>query len=198
MPMVFLRKSCYFEESVRRELLNKLVNSCRLMKLKLILFVFTIIFFSNCKKDGKGCWQAFDPQGYDAPGLILCDKTKAEAEEAFPLYWFYKSGEKKYCWRVQIGVHDYYTWEVPESMANRYKEENGAYQFTKVDCNSFCFCVWHEKRKSKVTGQFSPTGEFAETLLSRDSCNKLFVGRIITIRETADSLITRELAEKHP
>jgi len=49
-----------------------------------------------------------------------------------------------------------------------------------------------------ITGQFSPTGEFAETLLSRDSCNKLFVGRIITIRETADSLITRELVEKHP
>jgi len=168
------------------------------MKLKLILFVTTIILFSNCRKDSKDCWQAFDPQGYDAPGLVLCDKTKAEAEEAFPQYWFYKSGEKKYCWHVQIGINDYYTWDVPESMVKKYSEYNGAYHFTKVDCDAFCFCEWHEKRKSKITGLYSPTRFISETILSTDSCSKLFVGRVITISETADSLITRELVEKHP
>ena len=168
------------------------------MKLKLALFVAVIILFSNCQKDGKGCWQAFDPQGYDAPGLVLCDKTKAEAEEAYPQYWFYRSGEKKYCWRVQIGINNYYTWDVPEPMVDKYKEYNGAYNFTKVDCGSFCFCEWYEKRKSKITGQFGPTLPITETILLPDSCSKLSVGRIITIRETADSLITRELVEKHP
>ena len=66
------------------------------MNLKLILFLLVIIFFGNCNKDGKHCWQAFSPQGYDVPGLILCDKTKAEAEAAYPQNWFYRSGEKKY------------------------------------------------------------------------------------------------------
>jgi hypothetical protein len=168
------------------------------MKLKLILFIVAITLFSDCKKDGKDCWQGFDPQGYDAPGLVLCDKTKAEAEAAYPQYWFYRSGEKKYCWRVQIGINTYYTWDVPESMAKKQTEYNGAYQFTKVDCGSFCFCEWNEKRKSKITGQVSPTITFAETIVSTDSCSKLSVGRIITIRETADSLITRELVGKHP
>ena len=195
---VFSKNLAILRRVVREVLLNKLVNSCKLMKLKLILFVVVIIFFSSCKKDGKDCWQAFSPQGFTVAGLELCDKTKAEAEEAFPQYWFYRSKEKRYCWHVLLGVNDFYIWDVPESMTERLKDYNGAYQFTKVDCGSFCFCEWHEKHKSKITGQFGPTLGFGETLLSRDSCSKLFKGRIITIRETADSLITRELVEKYP
>ena len=167
------------------------------MNLKLI-FVIAFSFLVGCKKDGKGCWQAFSPQGYTVPGLELCDKTKAEAEEAFPQYWFYRSGEKRYCWHGHLGTNDFYLWDVPESMTKRLIEYNGGYQFAKVDCESFCYCEWYEKRKSKITGQFGPTGAFGEIILSKDSCSKLFVGRVITIRETADSLITRELVEKHP
>jgi hypothetical protein len=83
-------------------------------------------------------------------------------------------------------------------MTKRLIEYNGGYQFAKVDCESFCYCEWHEKRKSKITGLFGLTGAFGEIILSKDSCSKLFVGRVITIRETADSLITREVVEKHP
>lgn len=168
------------------------------MKIKLLLFLGVIIFFNCCKKDGNGCWQAFSPQGFDVTGLVLCDQTKAEAEAAYPQYWFYQSGERKYCWYVQFGNNKFYTWDVPESMAKKQIEYNGAYQFTKVDCGSFCFCEWHEKHKSKTTGQFGPTLLVTETILLPDSCSKLSVGRIVTIRETADSLITRELVEKHP
>jgi len=167
------------------------------MKLKYIL-ILGVVFFSNCTKDGKGCWQAFDPQGYDVPGLELCDKTKAEAEATYSRYWFYRSNEKKYCWLIQIGSNTSRTWGVPESIANRYMQENGAYHFTKIDCNSFCHCEWYEKHKSKITGLFSPTFFISETLLSADSCSKLSVGRVVVVRETSDSIITRELTKKFP
>jgi hypothetical protein len=168
------------------------------MKVKLTLLLAIGIFQISCKKDGKGCWQAFDPLGYDATGLLLCDKTKAEAEAAWPQFWFYRSGETKYCWREQLGTNSYYVWGIPQSMVNKYVETNGAYQFTKIDCSSFCVCQWYEKHRSKITGLYDPTLGIVETLSSTDSCSKLFVGRIIVVRETADSLITRELIKKDP
>lgn len=168
------------------------------MKLKLFLFVFTAFLINSCKKDGNGCWQAFDPLGYDALGLIICDKTKAEAEAAHPQFWFYKQGEKKHCWKVQVVGRIYYAWGIPESMAEKQMQENGAYQFTKVDCNSFCTLEWHEKHKGKLTIQFGPTRVITETIVSTDSCSKLSIGKVVVVRETADSLITKELVKKYP
>ena len=168
------------------------------MKLKLTLLLAGAIFLSSCKKDGKGCWQAFSRMGYDVAGLLLCEQTKAEAESTWPQYWFYRSGEKKYCWYVQLGTQNYYQWDMPESMAAKYEDTNGAYQFTKIDCNSFCSCEWYEKHKSKITGEFTPTYVITEILVSGDSCSKLSVGKIVVVRETSDSLITRELADKKP
>jgi len=168
------------------------------MKIELIFLLGIMIPLSSCTKESKGCWQAFDPQGNNVPGLLLCDKTKAEAETAYPQYWFYRSGEEQFCWQVQIGTNSYRTWGVPESIAKRYMEENGAYHFTKIDCKSFCYCEWNEKHKSKFTGLFGPTLFISETLLSTDSCSKLSAGRVVVVRETTDSLITRELVKKFP
>jgi hypothetical protein len=173
-------------------------QNCTSMKFKLVLLVCTIALFSHCNKDGKACWQAFNPQGYDEPGLVLCNKTKAEAEAAYPQFWFYRAGETKYCWEVQIGGNKYYAWDVPESIAQKQIEENGAYRFTKIDCHSFCHCEWYEKHKSKITALFNSTRLITETLVSADSCSKLSVGKVVIVRETADSLITRELVKKFP
>lgn len=181
-----------------REVLNHKMGNNKSMKLRLTIFLAVVVLCTDCNKEGKGCWQAFDPQGYNVPGLVLCDKTKAEAEAAYPHYWFYRSSEIQYCWQVQIGTNTYRTWSVPESIAKRYEQENGAYHFTKIDCRSFCYCEWNEKHKSKITGSFGPTYFISETLLSADSCSKLFVGRVVVVRETTDSLITRELAKKFP
>lgn len=167
------------------------------MKLKLLPVVCIIALFSQCQKKDKGCWQAFDPLGYDA-GLVLCDQTKEEAEAAYPQFWFYRAGEAKYCWKVEIAGNTSYTPDVPESIAKRYMEEYGDYRFTKTGCNSFCHLQWLQKHQSKITGLFSPTRTISETLFSADSCSKLSVGRILTERETADSLITRELVSKSP
>ena len=155
--------------------------------------------FTRCQKADRECWQAFDPAAFgDAPGLVLCDKTLLETETEYPQYWFYPPGEDKFCWKAQIGSVVTYIAKMPTSMTIRYKKENSSYQFTKVDCQSFCVVEWHEKHKSKVTGQFGPTRISTETILSADSCSKLSVGRVVVVRETADSLITREVAKKAP
>ena len=140
-------------------------------KMKTLLLSFVIIIvFSNCKKADKGCWQSFDPGSYgDAPGLVLCEKTLLEAQTAYQQYWFYRQGEEKFCWKVQIGSQVFYAGGIPTSMTLLYEKENGAYQFTKVNCQSFCVLEWHEKHKSKITGQFGPTRLVTETILSADS-----------------------------
>ena len=168
------------------------------MKLRLLCFAGIIFIFNGCKKDGKGCWRAFDPRYYAVTGIVVCKQTKTEAEAAYPQYWFYKDGEREYCWQVEIGSSTSYAWGIPASMAQRQMQENGAYHFTKIDCNSFCTLRWFEKHKSKVTNQFGPTLAISEVILSSDSCSKLSVGRIVIMLETSDSLITREVDEKHP
>jgi hypothetical protein len=168
------------------------------MKQHLILLVLFSFFLIQCKKDDKDCWQAFDPMGFDVPGLVVCDKTISEAEAAYPQYWFYKSGEAKYCWKIQFGTNTYYTWDIPESMANRHMQENGAFQYSKINCNNFCSLEWHEKHKNKITNELGPVRLVVETIVSADSCSKLSVGKIVIIRETTDSVITRELIKKNP
>lgn len=160
--------------------------------------IFFLLLFASCKKEKVGCWQGYDPAGYKIPGLVVCNKTKAEAEAMHPRYWFYKEGEKEYCWKMEVGSNISYVNEMPESIAQKYTANNGAYKFTKINCNSFCHCEWQEKHQSKITGLFNPTRITSETLLSADTCSKLFVGRVIVFRETADSLITRELKKKLP
>jgi hypothetical protein len=156
------------------------------------------IFLYSCKKDRVGCWQGYDPAGLKIQGLVVCKKTKSEAEAMYPRYWFYKEGEKEYCWRMEIGSNTYYVYEMPESITKKYMEYNGAYKFTKINCNSFCHVNWLEKHQSKTTGLFNPTKNIFETFLSADTCSKLNIGRIIVYRETADSLITREVWKKAP
>jgi hypothetical protein len=169
------------------------------MKLPPLKILFTtallFIFCMACKKDNKACWQAFDWAGIDVRGLVICDKTQEEAQAAYPQFWFYNSNEAKYCWRLQpanAGVS--YTGNIPQSMADKMWAAFG-YTYTKIDCNSFCKWKIFEKSKSKITGFFQPVSLYYETYTT-DTCSKLFVGRVVTVRETTDSLITREFIEK--
>jgi hypothetical protein len=162
-----------------------------------VLFAITLplLFFISCKKDKNACWQAYDVFGIEVTGLVICDKTQSEAEAAYPRYLFCNAAEAKYCWRVQQangGI--FYTGSMPQSIADKMWLRYG-YTYTKFDCNNICQWKIFEKSKSKITGSFQPVTQYIETYTT-DTCTKLFVGRIITIRETADSLITREYAEK--
>jgi hypothetical protein len=166
---------------------------------KLFSFLALLCFALSCTKEAnkKYCWQAFDPSGYDATGLILCDKTETEVQAEYPQYWFYKKNEPKFCWQVQIQQGRIsYSRHIPVSMKEKMKTYYG-YNFTKVDCASFCIWKWHEKRKSKITGLFGPTGVNTE-IYKKDSCSTLYIGRKVTVKETTDSIYYREFIEKRP
>jgi hypothetical protein len=167
------------------------------MKLNFLPLLTIVFLINSCTKDGKDCWQAFDKTGGDAPGLVICHKTKAEAEAMHPEFWFYKQGEAKYCWKVVTSNGTSYAWDIPESMAARMQEFWGI-NYTKIDCKTFCFLEWHEKHKSKITGFYGPTYIKQEYLFSMDSCSKLSIGKVVVLKETSDSLITRELVNKKP
>ncbi len=171
------------------------------MKYITIIFGIGLLLFGSCRKDGKGCWQGWDHIGaVDAAGYLACDKTKAQAEEQFGGIWVYRQGETKYCYRSTKGTEIIYWANVPESIKERYAAHSGAYgtNFTKIDCSSFCHCTWRERQQSKITGNYGPVIQYKETFTNADTCSTLFIGRIITVRETSDSLITRELIDKKP
>ena len=166
----------------------------------IILSVFASIFISCNKENQKSCWQAFSPSGFDVTGLTICDVTKAEAEQRYPNYWFYKARETKYCWKAaktSDPSYPQYLWGVPQSMKSNLESTYG-YMLSNVDCSSFCNLRWIERHQSKITGLYTANTLRAETLLSSDSCSRLTIGRVIVYRETSDSLITRELTDKKP
>lgn len=158
-----------------------------------LCFLIPLFIVAGCKKEEekKDCWQAFDPAGYDARGLIVCDKTKAEAEALYPQLWFYSAAEKKYCWRTQSPRSGAgYARHIPESMVEKLTALYSI-SFAKTACESFCTWTLQDKFQSKITGQFKPVQQRRETF-QQDSCSKLFVGRVIVLQETADSIYTRE------
>jgi hypothetical protein len=158
------------------------------------LFIFIGLIFNSCAKE-KTCWHAFDPAGFIVPGLIICNKTQAEAMAAYPQYWFYAEGEPLYCWKVQSTSGNVsYTKNIPISMTLMMMTQS-SFTFTKQDCNSFCTYEMHEKKRSKQTGLFSPVTLRTETFF-QDSCSKLFVGKVVVYNETADTIYTREFIKK--
>jgi hypothetical protein len=157
----------------------------------------------QCSKNGKGCWQAFSPQGVDVFGSSpLCDITKKEAEEHYPQYkgWFYRAGETKNCYKVtKTNDPNYinYWWGIPGSMKGN-MEQAYSVILTWIDCASFCRLIWNERHKSKTTGSIVGINAYSETLLNADSCSKLYKGRIINLWETADSIAYLELVDRYP
>jgi hypothetical protein len=131
--------------------------------------------------------------------LVWCSATKQKRKQKPPIRntGFYKAAETKYCWKVQNGTRESYLWAIPKSIAEKYAQDRGLL-FTEVTCSSFCAIEWQEKHKSKVTNQFGPTRIVTENFASADTCSRLSVGRVVVVRETADSLITRELTKKFP
>ena len=167
--------------------------------LKVLLAAILMINLFSCNKENneKTCWQGFDPSGYTVQGLTVCDKTLDEMKAAYPGYWFYRADEPTYCWQVQPPQGSrFYMRNVPTSMVDSIRSYRGG-NFTKVDCNSFCVWQYLDKTRSKITGLYSPTRMSVE-VYAADSCSKLFLGRVIVIRETTDTIVTREFIKLNP
>lgn len=167
---------------------------------KIFIIIACFLVFPYCSKDsGKHCWGAVDSGGNDVPfSPNPCGITKKEMQDRFPNWWIYNADAPKYCWREQYPSGTGYTPNLAEAVIERRSQIIPGYTASKVDCSNFCNLEWREYHKSKITGSFGPTYAFRETLVNSDTCAKLFTGRVITIRETTDSLITRELIGRKP
>ena len=161
----------------------------KLYQLSFIIFLFSVY---SCKKENAGCYQlAYNGSVVSDP---ICDKSKSEIEaQAGAGYFVFKASEKRYCWKIVSanGSFTNYHKDLPESVLNHFYNTNGNV-ISKVDCSSFCAWEVQTKSRSKITGNYLPTTvkvEFYEGAVA-DTCSKLFEGRVVTVRETTDSLIT--------
>lgn len=165
-------------------------------KLRIIpVFIFTILI-SSCKKelDKKNCWYLVDLLGYILPNQI-CDKSENEMNTEYgSQYFFFKASDPRYCWRLKRQPNpDIYVRDLPEYMINKFFP---SYTAEIVDCNSFCNWKILLKHRSKITGNYTPNTIKNETIFNiNDTCGKLYMGRIVIVSETTDSIHTAEFIE---
>ncbi|HMJ46536.1 MAG TPA: hypothetical protein VK498_04365 [Ferruginibacter sp.] len=164
------------------------------MKRNLMLFLVMCFSFVSCKKESdiKTCWQLVQNGGLVNGGEI-CNKTQTEMQDQYGNQFdFFRSSEPRYCWRFngpQISGYGY-ARNLPQYIIDKYYTPY-SYVSIKINCNSFCNWRMFIRSQSKITGQYQPTLVKNETYLT-DTCRTLYVGRIVVVRETTDSLITAE------
>ncbi len=155
------------------------------------ILILLVLTFSACEKDKEYCWLLYDQLGNE--GGIVCNKTEEEMEDQYGVY-FDRENATRYCWKIQYATGSPgYPEKVTEKMAGIFFQ--GAVTKEKIPCG---YCQkWASRQKDlyKPTGGFSYRPVKAEVLCG-DTCATLFVGRIVTIRDTPDSLITVEFLQK--
>lgn len=160
------------------------------------VFIISILICSCKKSDPKTCWYLVDGIG----NIInqVCNKTEAEMTAEYgSQYGFYKTSDPLYCWKLtRQSSPDIYEHNLPQYIVDKY---SAGYVSEKVNCNSFCIWKILFKHKSKITGFYTPTTAKKETFLTAltDTCATLYVGRIVIVNETADSIHTAEFNEQY-
>jgi hypothetical protein len=161
---------------------------------KIMIVALSVLLFAACSKDKEKeyCWQVYDALGNEI--MILCGKTEAQMTADYGVY-FDRENATRYCWKIQQGAGGPFSY--PENLTEKMV---GIY-FPGATVKEKIACGYCQRWASREKGLYKPTGSFAykpvkaETLCG-DTCATLFVGRIITIRDTPDSLITVEFLQK--
>ena len=160
------------------------------MKENYILTFLFLLLVTSCKKENqKTCWNLVQ-NGVIVSGQI-CDKSQKEMEAEFgSQYMFVRTSETRYCWRFREDNFRpyFYRREVTQSMVDNFWRPRG-FEGVKVSCNSFCNWQILMRAQSKNTGLYSQTWLLVETYTT-DTCTKLFTGRVVVTRETADTIYT--------
>lgn len=156
------------------------------------LLLFSVLLICSCSKNKEHCWDIFDALGNQIKKE--CGKTEKEIAEQYGIYYD-RSDAPKYCWKVVYpGNGPFgYAENVSEKMIGIYS--SGALNKEKVACG---YCQnWMSRQKNlyKPTGNFAYSPAHVERYCG-DTCATIFAGRILTLRETADSLITLEFVQK--
>ncbi len=159
------------------------------MKRYCLVILANLAFLIACKKEEPGedrfCWQRIDNFGNNLDQV--CDKTEAEMKALYPGdCGYYKTDGEKSCWLIHNAVFPNTTREGAELMARCFYGGNVTPQ--KVACD-YCRRWYHrQKRTYKPTGSFAYSPTTSEQFCG-DTATKLFQGRQVVLRETADSLI---------
>ena len=155
-----------------------------------IAFIGTVILLCNCSKYKTHCWDVYDALGNQI--AIVCGKTEDEISAQYGPYYD-RSDAPKYCWTIQLQSGNIsYVENLSEKIINIYVV---AVSKQKVPCG-YCQKWSHrEKDLHKATGNFVYQQVRIEQYCG-DTCTKLFVGKIVIIRDTPDSLITVEFLQK--
>lgn len=156
----------------------------------LILFLFAVTF-AGCKKDKSSCWQVYDAVGAELG--VICGKTEAEIQTLYGPFYD-KANAPKFCWKIVLaGGTNVYPENLTEKMAAHWY--TSAVSREKITCGYCQGWLTREKWVSKQTGQHAFTPVQARTYCG-DTLTTIFPGRIITLRETADSLFYHEFIQK--
>lgn len=160
-----------------------------------LLFISLLFIAFGCKKDGPApeptfCWQVIDAFGNSMQEL--CNKTETEMSALYPNSCrYYKNDGEKSCWLVDSTFLTSMTQEGVELYKRCFRPNAGIPM--KVDCN-YCGKWYHrEKRTYKPANTITYSQVKAERFCG-DTAAKLYQGRQIVLRETADSLIVLQFS----
>jgi len=126
---------------------------------------------------------------------VECDKTESEIQEKYGQYYD-RADAPKYCWIYTSGNG---TTSYSENITEKYvalffNSNNGSME--KVVCG---YCQkWNTRQKImlKPSGLYSYGSERVEQYCG-DICSTLYEGKLVVVRETADSVIYNELLKKY-
>ncbi len=163
------------------------------MKQILILFLFTSLNLS-CKDKPqvlpeiiKFCWNITSQQLITIK--TVCDKTAVEIATEYPDGCYYRNDEPLKCW-FETSTNSFIK-NCPVSLIIKVAPNRN---FTMVDCNFCARWYYREKRKflpnSSIT--YTPT---SVTQLCGDTLATLYRGREVPLRQSADSIITRQFSD---
>ena len=145
----------------------------------------------SCKKNKEYCWQTYDQLGN--PMAVVCDKTESEIQALYGPY-YERADVKKFCWKIDYSNGTIgYIENISEKMAAQWYGTGNVLE--KVACGYCQRWSTREKDVLRSTGQFS-FKQMVVKLYCGDTCSKLFPGRLIVLRETADSIIYHEFVQR--
>jgi hypothetical protein len=162
------------------------------------LSLFVFVLFSGCKKESnkRACWMIVDFSGTDV--TTICNKTEAELLECanngtcgyggtgITSCNYYKVEGEKYCWKIGTNYINDITENKAKLLATCFF---GGATPIKIDCNQSCRLWYHREKKTyKPANTITYSQVRAETFCA-DTLSKLYQGRQIIKKETADSLI---------
>jgi hypothetical protein len=157
---------------------------------KALLFIL-VLSLPACKKNKEYCWQVYDTLGNEMG--IVCGKTESEIQALYGPFYD-RTDARKYCWKIQNPDGTvFYPENITEKMAGFFFQT--ALIRKKITCGYCQKWSSREKGLQKSTGYFTYKPIRVEYYCG-DTCNTLFPGRIIILRETPDSLITVEFLQK--